>query len=204
MPSLILAWAVGVPPLHRFRLQYFVDTSVHVCGRCSLPSVSRWRHYLPCAKRFSPCSAGFLLSSLSPLLALWISSQRSQPRASFGEKSSPARISSHLLNPALSSVLLLCVICMRNCSWFTATNSVNIRRISSSWIKHDSAPCCLKTRNAPWHHVHDVRADAKRYIYSKKYGAWPILQLAKTTLATSASRDEIINSFQDKNSSKEL
>ena len=40
--------------------------------------------------------------------------------------------------------------------------------------------------------------DAKRYIHSKKYGTWPTLQLAKTTLATSASRDEIINSLQEK------
>ena len=40
--------------------------------------------------------------------------------------------------------------------------------------------------------------DAKRYIYSKKYGTWPTLQLAKTALATSASRDEIINSIQEK------
>ena len=152
MPSLILAWAAGVPSLHRFRLQ---------CN-CSISSM--------------------------PLYML----------ASFGGKSSPARISSHLPNPALSFGLLLCVICMRNCSWFIASNSVNIRRNSSSWIKHDSVPCCLETRNAQWHHVHGVGVDAKRYIHSKKYGAWPILQLAKTTLAKRASRDEIINSLQEK------
>ena len=158
MPSLILAWTVGVPSLHRFRLK----------RNCSISSV--------------------------PLYMF----------ASFGGKSSPTRISSHLLNPALSSGLLLCVICMRNCSWFTATNSVNIQLISSTWIKLDSAPYCLETRNAPLHHVQDVRADAKRYIHRKKYGAWPILQLTKTTLATRASRDDVINSPQEKNSSKEL
>ena len=98
MPSLILAWAAGVPSLHQFRLQY----------NCSISSM--------------------------PLYML----------ASFGGKSSPARISSHLPNPVLSFGLLLCVICMRNCSWFIASNSVNIRRNSSSWIKHDSVPCCLK------------------------------------------------------------
>ena len=78
----------------------------------------------------------------------------------FRWKSSPARISSNLVYLALLSSLLMSVICMRNCSWF-------IRRISSSWIKHDSTPCCLETQNVPWRHtLDDVMADTFRYIDS--------------------------------------
>ena len=129
---------------------------------------------------------------------LW--SQGTAPE-DFRWKFSPARISSQLVNPALLSGLLLCVIGMRNCSWLTARNWVNIRRISSSSIKHDSTPCCLETQNARSRHtLDDVRADTKRTVQIHRKMRRSRLQLANTkdhARYTSFARDEIINSLRE-------
>ena len=77
----------------------------------------------------APLLCGFLLTSSPSLLTLNLNSAFSFQRG-FGGESFAARICSHLL------CLVMCVICMGNCSWFT--DRMN-KHISPSWIKHQSA-----------------------------------------------------------------
>ena len=118
-----------------------------------------WRRCLRLAKRCSLCSA---VSCRRLLCSRWVLSRRSPKDFRWKIFVSEDVQSLALVNPALL-FLLFCVICIRNCSWFTISNWVNIRRINSSWMKNDSVPCCLETGNTPWRHtVDDVRADTKR------------------------------------------
>ena len=111
-----------------------------------------WLCCLRCAKR---CSLSFAISCCRRLLRSRCLILVGVLQRSFGGKSSPARISSHLL------CLLFCVICMGNCSWSHDSPIVNIvsqtmnKHISPSRTQHESAPWSSAVKsmlpgNAKW------------------------------------------------------
>ena len=125
------------------------------------------RRFLRCAKRCHSCKSCFRRRLL--LRSRWILIAVLQ--RSLGGKSSPARISSHLL------CLLSCLICRENCSWFTdRKHSFTNDKWTHQPFINTTWKCAMvmlpRNKKAPWRHTivwRRLRAFAARYDPSAVY-----------------------------------